>query len=152
MRRRRVLLVLIGVTLIVPAAVLTWCLTRPQPVLNKETYERIHRGMTLAEVEAIIGAPPGSYGGDDPSAYGITACQGWICSLFHDWKYGKPSIPLDVIQQKLDEGRIVVWTGPDCAIAVQLDGQDRVVGTGYGYNGREPSWWQRMLAEVGLRS
>jgi hypothetical protein len=151
MRTRRRRLIIVGLMLAPATAALVWCLTRPNPKIDGEHHEQIKHSMTLAEVEQIIGAPPGDYGGRDPSQYGIQACQGWICSLLCDWRYGKPSIPLDEIQGRLDEGRIVVWTGPQYAIAVQLDSQDRVVGTGLGFYGLEPTWWQRLLQRVGIQ-
>ncbi len=149
MKRRR-WLILAALVCVTPAAGLAWLLTRPNPEISRDSYDRIQEGMTLAEVEAIVGAPPGDYGGEDPSAYGIQACQGWICSLFADWRHGTPSIPLQDLQRKLDEGRIVVWTGRSYALAVQLDAQDRVVATGIGVVMREWSWWERLLDRLGI--
>jgi hypothetical protein len=34
----------------------------PRPSITKEAYEKIRFGLTLQEVESIIGAPPGDYG------------------------------------------------------------------------------------------
>jgi len=147
-RRRR--LVVLGLPFFLAIAAAIWILTRAHPHLDLEHYNQIKHGTTLAEVEAIIGAAPGNYGGADPNAYGITACQGWICSLFQDWRYGKPTLKLEEIQAKLEEGRIVVWTGRQYAIAVQLDAQDRVVATGLGIGLREPTWWEQLLDMLGI--
>jgi hypothetical protein len=129
-----------------------WFLTRPDPKIDHDNYKQIQHGMTLAEVESIIGAAPGNYGGANPNGYGGQACQGWICDdLFQDWRYGTPTRTLEEIQAKLEQGRIAVWTGPEHAIGVQLDGEDRVVGAGLGFRGLRPSWWERLLARVGIR-
>jgi hypothetical protein len=37
-------------------------LLQPKPRVDFETYQQIRIGMTLRDVEAIIGAPPGDYG------------------------------------------------------------------------------------------
>src|SRR6516164_9857766 len=39
------------------------------PRVTDSRYQRIHVGQSLAEVEAIIGGPPGSYGGGPLSEY-----------------------------------------------------------------------------------
>jgi hypothetical protein len=149
MQSRRRLLLLVGLILLPATGALIWGLTRPNPQLDREHYDQIIDGMTLAEVEAIIGTPPGNYGGQGPNAYYTQACHGWVCSLFID-RHNSPTLTLDEIQKKLEEGRIVVWTGPQYAIAVHLDGQDRVVGSGLGFRGREPTSWERLLARFGI--
>jgi hypothetical protein len=149
MPSRRRLLLLGGVILFLAVGVLIWCLTRPNPQIDRERFGQLKDGMTLAEVEAILGAPPGNYGGGDPNGYGLRACHGWVCSLFVD-RHNSPTLTLDQIQKKLEEGRIVVWTGPHYAIAVHVDSQDRVVGTGLGVRFREPNTWERLLTRLGI--
>jgi hypothetical protein len=149
MTKRRRLLIL-TLPLFVVAGVLIWLVTRPKPHIDNDHYRQIEHGMMLAEVQAIIGAPPGNYGGADPNAYGIQACQGWICSLFQDWRYGTPTMTLEKINAQLEEGRIVAWTGRQYAIAVQVDAQDRVVGTGMGIRATELTWWERLLEWLGI--
>ena len=145
MQSRRRLLLLGGLILFTATAALIWVLTRPNPQMDRDHYDQIKDGMTLAEVEAIIGTPPGNYGGCDPNAYFTQACHGWVCSLFID-RHNSPTMTIDEIHKKLEAGRIVVWTGPQYAIAVHLDGQDRVVGSGLGVRFREPTSWERLLA------
>jgi len=61
MSRRRILIGL-GLFMVTVAAALTvFVLTRPRPVIDEATKNRIQRGMTEAEVDAIIGAPEGIY-------------------------------------------------------------------------------------------
>ena len=149
MTKRRRLLVL-GLPFLLAIAAVIWFLTRANPHIDDDHYRQIEHAMTLAQVEAIIGAPPGNYGGADPTAYGIQACQGWICDLFQDWHHGKPTMTLERINARLEEGRIVVWTGRQYAIAVELDAQDRVVATGLGIGYREPTWWEQLLDRLGI--
>ena len=52
----------IGAVCITALAVL-WALSRGPIAVDKETCERVQPGMTLAEVEAILGGPPGNYTG-----------------------------------------------------------------------------------------
>lgn len=62
MSRRRILIGL-GVFMVLALAVLAvFMLTRAQPTIDPATASRIARGMTEAEVDAVIGAPEGSYG------------------------------------------------------------------------------------------
>jgi hypothetical protein len=59
MRRRKLLVVLAGLAVVVAAGVaVLW----PRPArVTPENYLRIEAGMTLAEVAAILGAPPGDF-------------------------------------------------------------------------------------------
>jgi hypothetical protein len=74
MKRRRIV---IGVVVLVVGATATAALRLVRPVPLEERVQRIQPGMTLGEVEAILGEPPGSYtqyvkrvriGGCNPSA------------------------------------------------------------------------------------
>ena len=72
MRRRwKVALALVAGVLLGAAL---WLRLRPDPPsarINSSAYERIEDGMTPAEVEAVIGLPPGDYRSDParPGAY-----------------------------------------------------------------------------------
>ena len=59
MQRRKLLVVLAGLAVVVAAgAFVLW--PRPDRI-TRENYERIRVGMSSAEVEAILGGPPGDY-------------------------------------------------------------------------------------------
>jgi len=62
MSRRRILIGLGVFMVLVVAALVVFILTRPQPTIDPATASRIARGMSEAEVDAVIGAPEGSYG------------------------------------------------------------------------------------------
>src|SRR5262245_14338544 len=59
MRRRTLLVALAGLAVTVPVA--AWLLWPGQDEITPENYERIKAGMSRAEVEAILGGPPGDY-------------------------------------------------------------------------------------------
>jgi hypothetical protein len=61
MRMRRPFVKLAVVLLLAGAGALLLTAHGPRPRLTAENYGRIRPGMTLAEVEAILGAPPGDY-------------------------------------------------------------------------------------------
>jgi hypothetical protein len=79
----------------------TYWLTCPRLSINEETCAKIRLGMTRAEVEALIGGPPGYYG-------------------------YKPEIALDP-----EQGPMQFWSGPDqFTIFVRFDDNRKVVSTG----------------------
>jgi hypothetical protein len=57
-RRWLILLVLLATA---PSAILWLRAARHQPRITREAYKQIQLGMSLAEVEAILGGPPGDY-------------------------------------------------------------------------------------------
>src|SRR5687768_3067975 len=61
MTRRRVLVVLGVLAAGGMLAAGGWWLTTPRVLFTPEQVEQITAGMTLEEVEAILGAPPGDY-------------------------------------------------------------------------------------------
>jgi hypothetical protein len=63
MSRRR-LLVSLGVAACVGLAGLLAWLNSRTPRIDAQSFEQICPGMTLAEVEAVLCAPPGDYGGE----------------------------------------------------------------------------------------
>jgi len=60
MTRRRLVLFALPVALML-LGVVGWVLWYPPPGITLENAERIHQGMTLAEVEALLGGPAGDY-------------------------------------------------------------------------------------------
>jgi hypothetical protein len=57
------------VSLIAIAVGVGWWALAPHPRITEETYQQIRSGMTLGDAEAIIGTPPGNYGGVEIEAY-----------------------------------------------------------------------------------
>jgi hypothetical protein len=111
MRRKR-FLVLVGVALavavIVPAAVELHAyrqkLARGR-LIDRDHFDRITEGMSRAEVEDILGGPPGDFR-TKPVEYSHT------CAL-----------PLDF---ECDGGRWEWWTGDDGRIELLFDRQDKM--------------------------
>jgi hypothetical protein len=63
MRSRRLLWLS---ALVLPGLWAAWLVLpglRPRPSITQEDYDRIRVGMTLAEVEGVLGGPPGDYAG-----------------------------------------------------------------------------------------
>ena len=62
MTKRRRMLVLVGVAAVVGVTAFAgWRFLSYPPCFNRADYERIREGMTEAEVEAVLGVPPGNY-------------------------------------------------------------------------------------------
>jgi hypothetical protein len=164
MRPQRRLLVVAILVLILAVSVVAWWLSHADPPIRYRTWAKIEHGMSLADVEAMIGVPPGNYGGEELDAYiaGIVLRhpagpdQDLVIDVFkrsEDW----PAPPLDQLKAKLREGRIVVWTGPKLAIAVQTDAQGRVVATCLGTirpgdiaRDQGPVWVEWLRARLGI--
>ncbi len=119
MSRRR-LLVCVCLILSVPlAGLLTFRLVVRQPRINRASYERIAFGMTAAEVEAILGVPPGNYVGD--RGYGIR---------YRDVE----SKPATDIEEALRMARSTEhrWYGEEGAIIVWMDSRGVMVRKQFG--------------------
>jgi hypothetical protein len=66
------MLVLVGVAAVVGVTAFAgWRLLSYPPCFNRADYERIREGMTEAEVEAVLGVPPGNYCSDYYGRYTI---------------------------------------------------------------------------------
>jgi hypothetical protein len=184
MHTHRRLLLTIGCALALGAgALLWWVLHAPQ--VTAAAYEQIELGLSLAEVEAIIGGPPGTYRGVEPHEYlprsvlfqapsitvvvpadnragvlnvqnignlhlaepvtaGFMPNQSSGVALRHIGSLEEvPAVPPPV--------RRVLWTGPEYAIAVQLDAEDRVVNACLAKNFREPGMFEQLLRRIGIR-
>jgi hypothetical protein len=59
MRRRRLILALVAAALLAVAGGVVWTVFRPRPYIIVEQVQRIQKGMTLEEVVATLGLPPG---------------------------------------------------------------------------------------------
>jgi hypothetical protein len=116
MRRRTLLVVLAGLTVVVAAgAVVLW--PRPSARLTLENCNRIRQGMSRAEAEAILG-PPGDY-----------------ATVPFDNGSGSEVDPSYVYSQVVrslstgyDSNRVRAWCGNDRLIMIAFDGPNgRVV-------------------------
>jgi hypothetical protein len=154
MRRRRLWLVL-GLVLTLAGGAAGWWLLHSPPRITEATYEQIRDGMALAEVEAILGGPPGNYDGEEPRQYipRHILCSGAVSAVIMVDDLGQvnqwpeqafrgdvtdafsPSqylsvgriVPVEEALKLPRPARTVLWTGPKYAIAVQLDAGDHVV-------------------------
>jgi hypothetical protein len=106
MRRRKLLVALAGLAVVVAAGVvLLWPLPQPAVRVTPEKYDRIGNDVTtVAEIEALLGGPPGDY----------------------------TTGPTDESSVSLGSGaRIVGWYTDDGHIVVQADADGRVEGVGF---------------------
>jgi hypothetical protein len=155
MRTKRWLLAASAVTLVGLAAATWWALS-PRPCITEDSFTQITSGSTLEEAEAIIGAPPGNYGGVEITAY--AGGHGWADTGWEPptWLIGSPQVRqfFRSHRKELGEfrsGRIVAWTGPRNAIVLQLDEHDHVVGGHFGIVDDARTWWGMVLHTLGIR-
>jgi hypothetical protein len=85
---RKLLIGLLAVALVLFGALLPLVLPRHCPV-NRGAFERIEEGMTQAEVEAILGGPPGDYRTQPPAPSRATV------RVWENWEG--------------DEGTVFIW-------------------------------------------
>jgi hypothetical protein len=124
-RTRRLLLLILPAGL-VALAIAIWVLW-PRTAINRENFEKIHRGMAVAEVEAILGGPPGDYGSGSEAPYN---------DLF---------IPSG---NRLIAGE--EWIGPEAVITVAFDQTGRVRNTQILERGGRDPLWTRFRHWLGL--
>src|SRR5437016_2926295 len=108
-RSTRLRLLLLAALAVLCLAV--WLLWPGPAAINLENFERIEVGMTLHDVEAILGGPAGNYG---YHGSGIVQTHDAI------------NVP------RLAECRYVQWLDARHMIGVQFDADDRVVGKDLG--------------------
>jgi hypothetical protein len=108
LRRRRLPLVGLGAVALLAGGLFAW-LGLPRPGVTRANYERIQEGMTLPEVESILGGPPGNYSRLPDNEAGLWAID------FADPELGPQYF----------RGR-EAWVGGELAVAVWLNDQGRV--------------------------
>jgi hypothetical protein len=173
MRKWRRLYLACAFSLVLGAIALALWLHRP-PRITEAAYEQINVGQTLAEVEATIGRPPGNHFGTEMQEYlprsllshpnfAVVVADGRAHRLLTDeitdGFMPNQSTGLSIRSLKsVDDFRAtpppvrkVLWLGPQCAIAVQLDADDRVVNACLAKNFREPGPFERLLARIGIK-
>jgi hypothetical protein len=102
--RKRLLIFAGGVLAVFVAASAVRFLMAPGRFIDREHYDRISKGMTQAEVEAILGAPPGSYN---------------RATTEFQWNGPVPEQPAN--------GRRAYWVGDDGHIEVTFDAKSGTV-------------------------
>lgn len=100
----------------------------PWPV-NKFNYFRIHKGMHLSEVEAVLGSPDSHQCrlGEMPSTR--VGCEAWITDEEREqFRFaGYPLKVLTVLPAVAIPRDLRRWTTESYVVAVSLDAEDRVV-------------------------
>jgi hypothetical protein len=109
----------------VVALVASWLLW-PRTAITRENADRIQEGMTLANVEAILGGPPGVYTADG---------QDWSMEMLRNGKY------------RSNHTRRI-WVGDDGGIRIDFD-EDGCVAASQ-WCPRQRSLWDRMCGWLGL--
>lgn len=101
---------LLAVAVLIPIVSSAMWLLRPEPTIGPASYERIKLGMTEAEIEAVIGLPPGSYyGSADRKAESRT-------------QKGVPTLPSSGYHRSAE------WWGTQYGIIVAFDKSGAAVG------------------------
>jgi hypothetical protein len=106
MRRRKLLVALVGLAVVVAGVVVLWPLPQPAVRVTPEKYDRIANGdvTTIAEIETLLGGPPGDY----------------------------TTGPTDESSVSLGSGnRIVGWYTDDGHLVVQANAAGGVEGVGF---------------------
>ena len=133
-RRYAYAAMLIGV-----ATAVLWLLVAPRPDLTQKNLHRIRIGMTLAEVEELVKAPPGDY------SLGLRYYGECIMSKRQLSKLDDGFVPLPdelaTIEPRTTGGRIIGWWGRSCALVVEVDDQQIVSAFNYGYCSKRPAGW-----------
>jgi hypothetical protein len=124
--RRRFLQLISATALLVLAATLTWIFW-PRPQLIPGGFEKVKVGMTLAEVETVLGGPPGVYCSD--RAYANYTTSG--------------------VKGKRDSSIIHEWVGAENCIAVWFNADGQSTGLWHGRTLYTPGYFDRVLGWFG---
>ncbi len=124
--RRRLLATMGIITAVGVCAFVAAWLAWPDGRLSAASCARIHAGMTLDQVEELLGGPEGVYASDG---------NDWSMGFRHNGLRGW--------------GHTVrVWLGDDGYIRVEFDRQQRVVQATWTPRGGR--WWHHIRARLGL--
>ena len=127
MKKRRLLLWTWALVMLGACGVTLW-LNVPRPGVTRSNYERIREGMTLADVGAILGGPPGNYQEGRGtfllfSANGPEGSSPWL----------------------RDDVAHLIWWGPDVTILLAVSPDGRVLAKHCSpYMPSQPSFWDRL--------
>jgi hypothetical protein len=138
MKKRRVLLGALSLTLLVLVAGLTWLLLpRAGDDITAENYERIREGMTEAEVESVFGCPAGNYGGKKAKRLAIREALVKVCDEAQQeqernlrWMFGNAGQG-----QPMQRLVLRLWVGNEHAILVGF------------WRGRTQEWYEESVAD-----
>ena len=128
MNRKRFALSLLF--LFVVGATVTFIVARlPRSKINRSNYDRITTGMTLQEVEEILGGPERDETEGDFVSAGVLKASG-------QWIYGESC---------------KVWNGTQGWIGVGFDAQDQVCDKAYiDSHWRRPTWFDQVKEFFGM--
>jgi hypothetical protein len=123
-------------------------LPRSRPMITEETYRKLKKEMTRAEVEALLGGPPGDYGRRGRT-YHVLGCQSPTCGVFYNFRHDRKEPTKQEIDHAAAKYGLAIWWGNELAIAMQFDEDDKVRALGYGHPIRKPEWWDRLKEQFG---
>lgn len=154
MKHRRWRRYTIAAIVLLSFAMVTWFSIRPRPHLNVQMIDRLQFGMTLAEVESLVKAPPGDYAigsgrVNQVRVKTLTGYSGIGCS------------PAQGIERIVSESRLVdvkpeyrnwpsaTWMTYNRSLFVVLDDYQRVVFVAIGYRDEpEQDWLDRCFGWI----
>jgi hypothetical protein len=127
------------VALLLSATLITlWQTASYNEKITDTAFKQLHNGMTLKEVENLLGGPPGDYGPGKGEAIplGLYCCDDW------DREIIKPC-----------DARVngMVWLGEDVAISACFDKQGRMSQIARRHVNRQDNLLVTLLRRVGLK-
>jgi hypothetical protein len=117
-------------------------LLAPRPHrINRDQFGSVKRGMSRAEVDAIFGAPPGSYDWAEPVAWFSLNEHRDVFVTLH--RPAPPQTAMPWLIHELD-GRVRIletWSGRHGFFTISFSAEDRVVFRGSGKTRLFEPWW-----------
>jgi outer membrane protein assembly factor BamE (lipoprotein component of BamABCDE complex) len=135
-KHRRKLLVAVAVAITAAGVYTGYCLFWPRHRINRDSFAQIREGMTHAEVQAILGVPPGDYFSED------------VHRLFENSRNDYV-----FVQPTGDGGWCAVWWSDAACVAVRFQPDGTVAEKGlWGGIGKEATLGplDRLLWRLGL--
>lgn len=116
--------------------------TRDPGPIRYANLDRIQAGMSMADVEKLLGCPPGNYA-SGPLQRKLVAADG-----------ESAYISIDFLQSEspaMRGGTIFVWLGERGEISVEFDHEKKVIGKEHHKGRRVPAaWWRYLEQKLGF--
>jgi hypothetical protein len=118
-----------------------WLFSAPQPRLSQPVYDKLSVGMSLAEIQQLVGVPPKQFVGMTPNFSSIQAKTERRGMGLEMAAGSTMPLLLPGIEAGQTEETHFMWRGPNRALLVAVDANGKVTQLAYGRLTVAPTNW-----------